>query len=125
MRLKQIKLVRFVVAFYVIFSLALLPLFSQRTMASHHIVDGRQSMLVMDSDDQSQHQSIDGSCEKKSGKQSSEEQMNCCDTNCESFAAFETSDVPAIVLSVSKHFETEGQQLASRMVYKFMRPPRA
>ena len=112
-------------AIFVTFSFAFLPLLSQQAMAAHHVMDGIGSTLVATSLDQTKHQNVDGSCEQKSGTQSSEEQMNCCDMNCTSFAEFETADAPAFGLTVSEHFQIDAEQLTSRIAFELMRPPRA
>lgn len=111
-------------AVFVTLSLAFLPALSQQAMAAHHMMEGIESTLVPTSLDQAQHQNVDGSCEQKSGTQSSEEKMNCCDMNCASFAEFDNADAQIFALSVSNHFQIDADQLTSRIAYEFKRPPR-
>ncbi len=120
MRLKQTKWARFVVAIFVALSLAFLPMLSQQAMAGHHVKD--KINLVTTAYGQG-HAS--GSCAEKSGTQSSDMQMDCCDMNCSNFAAFEAIGVPAVQLQVSEHFEIDAEQLISRITFGLMRPPRA
>jgi hypothetical protein len=120
MRLKQIRLVRFVMAVFVTLSFAFLPMISQQAMAGHHVNDGINLAAAA-----SGHKHESGSCEKKSETQSTDKQMNCCDTNCSTFAAFEATEVPIVQLKVADHFEINAEQLTSRITFGLMRPPRA
>ncbi len=120
MRVKQIKWIRLVVAVFVALSLAVLPMLSQQAMAGHH---GNNQINLAATVDVQEHAS--GSCAEKSETQSSDMQMDCCDMNCSGFAAFEATEVPAVQLQVTDHFEIDAEQLTSRMTFGLMRPPRA
>jgi hypothetical protein len=123
MRVKQIKISRFVVAIFVALSLAFLPMLSQQAMAGHHINDD----ISLDATASSQeHASMkSGSCAEKADTSSSDMQMNCCDMNCSNFVAFEATDVLAVQLQTADHFEIDAEQLTSRITSGLMRPPRA
>lgn len=123
MALKQTRWARFVVAVFVMLSLAFLPLLSQQAMAGHHIQDDVSVDATASSQEHASMKS--GSCAKKSDTSSSDMQMNCCDMNCSNFAAFESTVVSAVQLQVSEHFVVDAQQLISRITFGLMRPPRA
>lgn len=122
MRVKQIKWARFVVAVYVALSLAFLPMLTQQAMAGHHVKDDASISATASSQE---HESVkSGSCAEKSGTQSSDMEMNCCDMNCSSFAALETAVGTDGQLQIADHFEIDAEQLTSRIVFGLMRPPR-
>ena len=123
MRVKQLKWARFVVAVFVAFSLALLPMLSQLAMAGHHVNDDVSVEATASSQEHASMKS--GSCAEKSDASSSDMQMNCCDMNCSNFAAFETAEISVFQLRVSEHFEIDAEQLTSRITFGLMRPPRA
>jgi hypothetical protein len=120
MRLKQIKLVRFVMAIFVTLSLAFLPMLSQQAMAGHHGNDGINIAATEIGQEHAQ-----GSCAEKAKTQSTEKQMNCCDLNCSTFAAVEAIGVPVLETQVTDRFEFDAEQLTSRNTFGLMRPPRA
>ena len=107
-------------AVFVTLSIAFLPVLSQQAMAGHHVND--QINLAATADGQ-EHAS--GSCAEKSDTHSQDMQMNCCDMSCSSLAAFEATAIPAVQLQAVDHFETDAEQLTSRITFGFMRPPRA
>lgn len=119
----QIKWLRFAMTVFVMLTLAVLPGLSQIAMASHHAMGGAAVASVSSGED---HQMVDSSsCEQKSGTQSGEQQMNCCDMNCSGFAVVATKAVLPLNNYVEDYFETDAEQLTSRIVFGLMRPPRA
>lgn len=123
MRVIQIKWARFVVAVFVALSLAFLPMLSQQAMAGHHVND--EINLAATAGSQEHASATSASCAEKSDTSSTDRQMNCCDMNCTSFAAFGATDVPVVQLQVADHFEVDAEQLTSRITFGLMRPPRA
>jgi len=122
MRLRQINLVRAIVTFVVMLSLAFLPILYQQAMAGHHdqrgvTFDVIESGMVHESGTSS-------SCNEKSGPQSTDIQTNCCDMSCSTVVTFEAVEVLAFQLRAADRFEIDADQLTSRIMFGLMRSPR-
>lgn len=113
-----------VVALCLTFTITFMPIIAQQAIASHHAAAGTFSEVLVPSAIHSHEANAATSCEESPDNSTSEEQSNCCEMNCSSFATVAIELGQFLVGVSSRHFQVDADQLVSRVNFGLMRPPR-
>jgi hypothetical protein len=116
--------VRVIVALCLTFTIIFMPIIAQQAMASHHASAGTMSEVLAPSAIHSHEASAATSCEESPDNSKNEEQSNCCEMNCSSFAPVAVELGQFFGGVSNRHFQVDADQLVSRVNFGLMRPPR-